>query len=112
MRAMTNHDYTIVRQYHKLVRDLIPEYIAATGKSYKMHIADEGEYLEKLRQKLREEVAEYCAVPGADDLADILEVIYALAAVHQLSRDELEEARRLKASQRGSFSKRIILEES
>jgi len=109
---MTNHDYTALRQYHKLVRDLIPEHIASTGKPYKMHIADAAEYEHKLRQKLKEEVAEYCADPGADDLADILEVLYALAALHGLDPIAVEVVRAAKARTRGGFSRRIILEES
>jgi len=31
---MTNHDYTQVRRYDKLVRDKIPEIIAATRSPY------------------------------------------------------------------------------
>lgn len=47
---MTNHDYSKVRVYNKLVRDKLPEIIAATGKPAKTHIADDSEYQEKLRQ--------------------------------------------------------------
>jgi predicted house-cleaning noncanonical NTP pyrophosphatase (MazG superfamily) len=109
---MTNHDYTVTRQYNKLVRDLIPEHIASLGKPYKTHIADETEYRQKLYQKLKEEVAEYCANPETDDLADIVEVVYALAALHGLDRAKVEAVRAAKAQVRGGFSRRIILEES
>ena len=109
---MTNHDYSKVRVYNKLVRDKLPEVIAATGKPYTSHVATDVEYQEKLRQKLREELAEYLASGEAADLADILEVIYALAELGGLDRAALERERQRKAAERGSFTKRIILEES
>jgi predicted house-cleaning noncanonical NTP pyrophosphatase (MazG superfamily) len=109
---VTNHDYSKARVYNKLVRDKLPEIIAATGKPFTSHIATDAEYQEKLRQKLREELAEYLASGEAIDLADILEVIYALAEVGGLDQAALERERQRKATERGGFSKRIILEES
>lgn len=47
-----------------------------------------------------------------EELADILEVIDAIAAFRQLDRNELARVKTQKAKQRGAFSKRIILVES
>ncbi|MCY0932159.1 nucleoside triphosphate pyrophosphohydrolase [Streptomyces sp. H27-H1] len=43
-----------------------------------------------------------------EELADILEVAYALAADLGVSPEQLENIRAAKASQRGGFTKRIV----
>ena len=44
-----------------------------------------------------------------EELADILEVVYALAALNGLSRPNLEAIRRHKKAKRGGFKDRIFL---
>ena len=90
----------------KLVRDKIP----ILFKMENTHIADEAEYLSALDAKLREEVAEYLQDHAPEELADVLEVVYALAAARGVSQEELEQLRKKKADARGSFKKRIIWE--
>lgn len=65
--------------YNKLVRDRIPEIIAASGKRCDTRILSEEEYLAMLRTKLHEELAEYEESGELEELADILEILYALA---------------------------------
>lgn len=65
--------------YNKLVRDRIPEIIEARGKKPNVRILEQEEYLHHLEAKLDEEVAEYHRDKNAEELADILEVVYALA---------------------------------
>jgi len=98
--------------YNKLVRDRIPERILAKGEACEFHIATEEEYREKVREKLSEEVQEYLASESPDELADVLEVIEALGNVHGESFEELLERKRVRAHERGAFTKRIILEKS
>ena len=98
-------------KYQKLVRDHIPGIIEASGKIPIISPADEKEYRVKLREKLSEEVAEFLESGKSEELADILEVVYALAQQQGLSVSALEQVRAQKAAERGGFSQRIILKE-
>ena len=62
----------------KLVRDRIPEIIEADGKKPITRILPEDEYLQKLDTKLNEEVAEYQADKSIEEMADVLEVLFAI----------------------------------
>jgi predicted house-cleaning noncanonical NTP pyrophosphatase (MazG superfamily) len=95
----------------KLVRDRIPEIIRASGAEPVTYRADVAEYRGRLREKLLEEVDEFLAADGADaveELADILEVVYALAADLGTTKEDLETARATKAAERGAFADRVI----
>lgn len=96
--------------YNKLVRDLIPEIIEKAGKRPVYTVLNEQDCLKMLEKKLDEETAEYHASKSVEELADILEVIYALAENSGCSADELERIRLKKAAERGSFKKRMFLQ--
>jgi len=97
------------REYNKLVRDRIPEIITDSGKKCVAEILTEEAYLQKLREKLNEEVDEYQQSSSHEELADILEVVYALAAATGCPEEHLNAIRREKARKRGGFSKKILL---
>jgi predicted house-cleaning noncanonical NTP pyrophosphatase (MazG superfamily) len=92
----------------KLVRDKIPEIIHANGEIACLSVVDDGDYHLLLRRKLEEEVHEYLESDSAEELADILEVLYALASCTGLNEDELEQLRKAKADDRGRFLERIV----
>ena len=94
--------------YEKLVRDLIPDLIAAQGEKPNIRILDDAEYRDCLSRKLDEEVQEFHKENNLEELADILEVVYALAEING-GREELERIHREKHDARGGFSKRIFL---
>ena len=96
--------------YNKLVRDNIPDIIQKSGKTPAFHTLSENEYLTELDRKLSEECAEYLADKSLEELADILEVIYAICDARGYSTSELESCRKAKAEKRGSFANRIYLE--
>lgn len=98
------------KNYHKLVRDKIPEIIENSGKSCVTQVLSREEYLTHLRRKLDEEVREYHESGEHEELADILEVVYALAAATGCPEDSLNAIRREKAQKRGSFTQKILLE--
>ncbi|MGI5169162.1 hypothetical protein ACQEU3_32915 [Spirillospora sp. CA-253888] len=93
----------------KLVRDRIPDVIRQGGRTPETRVASEGEYAALLRAKLYEEAGEYTAAGDPAELADLLEVVHALAALHGLSPDDLEGQRAAKAAARGGFADRIVL---
>ncbi|MFG2006036.1 hypothetical protein ACGFNU_43490 [Spirillospora sp. NPDC048911] len=94
----------------KLVRDRIPEIIDGTGgTAARSRTAQDGEYESLLRVKLYEEAGEYVASGNPAELADLLEVIHALAATHGINPAELERQRAAKAEERGGFGRRLVL---
>ena len=95
--------------YNKLVRDQIPEIIKKGGEKPNIRILDTEEYLRQLEEKLDEEVGEYHRDKNAEELADILEVVFALADAIGCSKEELMEAYRKKHEARGGFQKRYFL---
>ena len=100
-----------ITKYDKLVRDLIPEIIEASGKRCVCSTLSDEEYLAKLDEKLNEELAEYQESKSLEELADLLEVMRAVAAARSSSMDEVESIRRDKAAKRGGFEKKILLTE-
>ena len=96
--------------HNKLVRDKIPEIIESAGKTAHTHILTEDEYISELDKKLNEECAEYQADKSIEELADMLEVMYAIAEARGWSVSELEAVRREKVEKRGGFRDKIYLE--
>lgn len=95
--------------YNKLVRDKIPEIIQENGGRAEIRVLSDEEYRRYLEMKLDEEVGEYHLEKNIEELADILEVLYALASSVGSSREELETVYNKKHEARGGFEKRILL---
>ncbi|MEC2056095.1 nucleoside triphosphate pyrophosphohydrolase [Peribacillus psychrosaccharolyticus] len=99
--------------YNKLVRDRIPEIIDSTGKKSSTKILNEEEYIKELKRKSFEELQEYVETENSEEaieeLADVLEIIHALAAYHGSSIEEIERVRIQKAEKRGGFKDKLFL---
>jgi predicted house-cleaning noncanonical NTP pyrophosphatase (MazG superfamily) len=98
-------------KYHKLVRDRIPEIIVGRGDRPVTHVLDAEAYDRALRDKLQEEVAEFIESGEVAELVDVLEVVYALAAVQGVGHSQIESLRQQKLNDRGGFGERVFLEE-
>jgi predicted house-cleaning noncanonical NTP pyrophosphatase (MazG superfamily) len=94
-------------QYHKLVRDKIPEILDRKGITYEKHIASDEEYKSELLKKLVEESREFAEAGAPEELADVLEVLAALKSFPEYSL--VEEVRKRKFEEKGGFSQKIIL---
>lgn len=97
------------KQYHKLVRDRIPQIIESTGKTCRTEILDEETYLQLLDEKLNEELAEYQESKSLEELADLLEVMEAVVAARGYAWEQLQEIKEEKKTARGGFAEKILL---
>lgn len=98
--------------HNKLVRDKIPDIIEKSGRKAKYHILSEAEYLTALDKKLFEEVNEYQADKSLEEMADVLEVLYAICRARGYTIEELERKRVEKLTHRGGFDMKLFLEYS
>lgn len=99
-----------MKVYNKLVRDKIPEIMINGGSKPVIHILNDAEYLTELHKKLLEEVNEYLLDNNIEELADIMEVFYAILRAKHIDVEELEKVRLSKANKRGVFDEKIFLE--
>jgi len=99
--------------HNKLVRDKIPEIIEKTGKKFSIKTLSNKEYITELRKKAYEELKEYMDTENkeaaVEELADLLEILHALAESHGSTIKEVEEIRKQKAAKRGGFKEKTFL---
>lgn len=96
--------------YNKLVRDKIPQIIAADGQSAKTRTLNDKEYLRELFNKLKEEADELEKNPSIEELADVQELVITISEELKIQAGKLEDIRRKKAAERGRFKNKIFLE--
>lgn len=96
-------------EYRKAVRDRIPEIIEGSGRICSARTLADGEFLAELERKLDEEVREYHDSKSAEELADILEVVFRIAELRGTGADSLEAIRRDKGERCGRFEKNLFL---
>lgn len=99
------------KTYIKLVRDRIPEIIESSGNTCVTEILSDEDYLRMIDAKLDEELAEYHKDQNIEELADLMEVIYAAVIARGYTLEQLELVRAEKAAKRGAFAKKILLKE-
>src|SRR4051812_31489710 len=99
--------------YNKLVRDRIPEIIAASGRSCDIRTLSEDEFASTLFAKLVEEAEEAQVAASAEpanlptEIADIYEVLDALIAHYGLDHSAILDLKRQRREDRGGFRDRI-----
>ena len=96
-------------KFNKAIRDKIPEIIQKDGHTCNIQTLSDEKFLVEIEKKLSEEVAEYQNDKNPEELADILEVIYAIAQLKGISKEELEKIRIKKLQDRGGFEKNLFL---
>jgi Uncharacterized conserved protein len=100
-----------IMKYNKLVRDNIPELIKSEGREAVIERLDDNQYREFLNVKLGEELKEYLESEEVEELADLVEVIYAVLDYKNVSINEFEKIRMEKNQKRGAFKERLLLKE-
>ncbi len=95
--------------YNKLVRDRIPEIIKNAGKIAEYEVLSQADYAKMLEKKLDEETAEFHSSKDVEELADILEVLYAIGKTKGVSPEQLDKIRAEKAKKRGKFDECFFL---
>ena len=101
------------RIYNKLVRYKIPNIIKEKKETPVVKILDDDEYKEALERKLYEEYQEVIEASGEDrveQLADMLEIIKALAKLENKTLGNVIEIANKKVDKRGAFEEKIFLE--
>jgi len=100
--------------YGKLVRDRIPEIIRADGRRPVVEVLPPGQRRRALLDKLVEEAAEAAAAGQGDlaeELADVLEVVRALAGELGVDLQAVLHLSDRKRAERGAFDDGIFLVE-
>lgn len=99
--------------YNKLVRDNIPNIIKSNGEIPIIRILDNDEYKKELENKLYEEYQEVLNSSEGDrieELADMLEIIKALANLENKTLNDVILVAEQKNKKRGAFDEKIYLE--
>ncbi|HEX2558948.1 nucleoside triphosphate pyrophosphohydrolase [Phenylobacterium sp.] len=94
----------------KLIRDGLPQIMRRQGLQVFERVLDDAEYLAELRRKLVEEAAEAASADAdslVEELADVLEVVIALAQAGGASLADVEAKRLAKRAERGGFEGRV-----
>ena len=101
--------------YNKLVRDQVPGTLRASGRKVVTRTIHGKELMAALRAKVDEELGEFDAAAtdelAAAELADLLEVVVALAKARGCTEAKLTELRAQKATERGTFDRAVLLVE-
>lgn len=98
------------KTYDKLVRDRIPEIVRGRGAVPTTRTVEGSDLEARLVAKLHEEVAEFEESREPEELADVMEVLYALGKVRGVDEEGLEKLRGDKRAARGGFDDGIVLE--
>ena len=102
-----------MEKYNKLVRDKIPSIITNNGEFPVTRILNDKEYKIELERKLYEEYQEVINSKDKDrleELADMIEVIKALASLEGKNLQDIILIAEQKREKRGGFKDRIYLE--
>lgn len=106
--------------YHKLVRNKVPEILENANKEAIYYIHEDNKDFDlELMKKIDEELNEFMIEWGhnnksgmKNELADLMEVVYALIKRNGFAIDEIQDYMVEKRLEKGGFSKRIFLVEA
>lgn len=95
----------------KLIRDYLPDIMRDKGILVHERVMEQGEFIAKLKDKLQEEAGEVQHAQDEneliEELADTLEVIYALSKATGITLEQIEKTRLTKQKAKGGFDKKL-----
>lgn len=104
------------RVFKKLVRDKVPDIIRKKGEIPVTCILSNEDFKRELYKKLKEEVREVIKAENEaetlEELADVFEVVSAIAELNNRSMSDVVMIADAKRKMRGGFDNRIYLEET
>lgn len=95
--------------YNKLIRDKNVEIMEDLGHKVEYEILNDERYNEELDKKLKEEVNEYLADYSVEEMADVMEVIYAMLDYRGMKMEDVEKVRIEKRNRKGAFKNKVFL---
>lgn len=98
-----------MKVYDKLVRDRIPEIIEASGNKCEIEVVSGDVALDYLYNKFIEEVVELLEDKNLDEIADVMEVLFAIGEKYGYSESEVLGRRNEKRLARGGFEENLVL---
>ena len=101
-----------MKVYDKLVRDRIPEIIETDGSKCEIEVVSDEVALEYLYRKLGEEVDELLSDKNLDEIADVMEVLFAIGKKYGYSEDDVLGRRNEKRNSRGGFEDNLVLKKT
>ncbi|MCR1874866.1 nucleoside triphosphate pyrophosphohydrolase [Paraclostridium bifermentans] len=101
-----------MKVYDKLVRDRIPEIIESSGNKCEIEVVSDEVALEYLYKKLNEEVSELLEDKNLDEIADVMEVLFAIGSKYGYSEENVLGRRNEKKDVRGGFEDNLILKKT
>ena len=97
--------------YNKLIRNNNVKLMEDKGCKVTYEILDDKRYGQELDKKLQEEVSEYLADYSVEEMADVMEVIYAMLDFRGITMEEVEKVRLNKRNLKGAFKNKIFLKD-
>ena len=95
----------------KLIRNFVPDFLRKKDIIVHERSMEQDEFIAKLKDKLQEEAGEVKQseneIELIEELADVLEVIYALSKASGIPLEQIEQTRLDKRKAKGSFDKKI-----
>ena len=101
-----------MKVYDKLVRDRIPEIIESSGNKCEIEVVSDEVAIEYLYKKLNEEVSELLEDKNLDEIADVMEVLFAIGSKYGYSEEDVLGRRNEKKDARGGFEDNLILKKT
>lgn len=101
-----------MKNFDKLVRDRIPEIIKNSGNHCEVEVVSDEVALEYLYKKLQEEVDELVEDKNLEEIADVVEVLFAIGGKYGYSEEDILKRRSEKKAKSGGFEDNIVLKKT